>query len=180
MLFRVITKIRTIVLYTALAMISLSIFSCTRITAPEEIYVKRDFSAEIRWTSEDSEYRARLVTRWLSGEETSRRIELELTYPERLCGVTVEKEGDEAKIKVGDMEAELHNQAILEAAELVTADGNFSYKAKAELSGKEVIVAERVCENDISEIYIDKESGVPLCVVNDGRRIDVVWFEFLD
>ena len=180
MLFRVITKIRTIVLYTALAMISLSLFSCSRITAPEEIYVKRDFSAEIRWTSEDSEYRARLVTRWLSEEKTSRRIELELTAPERICGVTIEKTGGKATVKVGDMVAELHNQTILEAAELLLSDGNFSYKAKAELSGREVIVAERVCENDISEIYLDKESGAPLRVVSGGRRIEVVWFEFLD
>lgn len=180
MLFRVITKIRAVALYTVLIAVTLSLFSCSPITAPKTEYAKRAFRAEIRWVSDGSEYRAELVARGISSDSDSRQIELAFTSPERLCGVIIEKVGEKATVKVGDMVAELHNQAILEAAELVASDGSFSYKAKAELSGREVIVAERVCENDISEIYIDRESGAPLLVVSGERRIDVVWFEFLD
>lgn len=180
MIIREITKIRITLLSMALVIAALSFSACSKERLPEKIYVGKDFSAEICWHVEDSEYRARLEVRYHEDRENDCNILLEMTSPQRLRGIRIEKQNGEALIKVGDMTAELHNQAILNAAELLLSNGNFSYKARAELAGRAVIVAERVNGGERAEVYIDAESGAPVCVICGERRVDVVWFEYID
>ena len=140
-------------------------------------YYESPFRAEIKWTVEDTEYLASVTAD--SPEGSERSISLEFHAPERLNGFVACRSSEGIKLFYDGFSVDIHNGAILGAAELVAAVGSFSYVGRAELDGREVTVAERTEDSRRTTLYLDSESGAPLALTADGLDVSVVWFEYL-
>ena len=145
-------------------------------------YTESSFCAEIRWERDEGDgesFWAKVFAGAPANDGQGRELRLEFLSPDEMQGISAEFDGERAFLICGDVRAELHNQAILDAARLLASGGSFSSRGATEVAGKELLLVERVCGNEISRIYIDKESGVPFRVVSEGLTVDVVWFEYL-
>lgn len=178
MIIKAITKGRGVLLL--LLSIMLVLVSCADRRELESVYTESCFSAEICWILDGSEYTAHLVAEAPRTDGVGRDIKLEFIAPEELCGLVAERKNGKVELKRGDMTVEIHNQAILKAAELVCAEGKLSYKAKSEADGRQIIIAARLCGNESAEIWLDAESRAPVRIMYGKYDISVVWFEFSD
>ena len=177
MIFRAITKKRKSI-FLLLSVILLLLSSCASKKDFDEIYTRGGFSAEICWTLDGREYSAKLVAGAPRENGEERDLTFEFIVPERLRGLTVTRKDGKLSLGRDDMTAELHNQAILKAANLLCADGNFSYKARTELGGRKTVTVTRLNGNERSDIWLDAESRAPVRIIGEGYDISVVWFEF--
>ena len=163
--------------------VTIFLFGCT-VGKIKRNYTESSFCAEIRWERDgDGEggqcFSAKVFAGVPANDGCDRELKLEFISPDEMQGVSVEFDSERTFLVCADVRVELHNQAILDAARLLADKGSFSGRGVTEVAGRELLLVERVCGNEISRIYIDKESGVPFRVVSDELVVDVVWFEYL-
>lgn len=142
-------------------------------------YTESSFCAEICWEREGERFSAKVFASAPANDGQGRELKLEFISPDSMNGVSAEFDGERAFLVCGDVRAELHNQAIIDPVKLLADVGSFSNRGATEVAGRKLLLVERVCGNEVTRIYIDKDSGVPFRVVSDKLTVDVVWFEYL-
>ena len=150
--------------------------SCAGSIAPKRIYIEEEFSCEVRWTVDGSEFCALIETGGKSAE--GREIKMKFLSPPSLEGVSVSRIGGKTQIEYGEVRAELHNDTIMRVAILLCDEGSMSYKGKALEGGREIVYAERRVGDREDRLYVDIETGAPLRIESGDISLVVVWFEY--
>lgn len=165
--------------FCLLLCVGICLCGCSHAPTVKRVYSESRFSAEIIWENEGTEFSATLIAGEPCSDGESRDLSVEFISPDSMKGLRVERKEQTAVLTCGEISVELHNQAILRAADIIASCGSFSYHGATTLGDRELILAERVCGENRAELYIDRESGAPFRAVLGDITVDVVWFEYL-
>ena len=160
---------------------------CTAHPSPKLSYQEKSFRAHVYWQSSDISIGAILTSIPYvsqSGEST-RKLTLEFTAPENLCGIKVCQCGEDVTVSLDDMEiSEPHAVRWLCIADLFDIEATVKESSVENVDGQKLNFIKAVSDDGREfSLYLYPSSGLPrrICGEINGRSctLDVISFEFI-